>query len=633
LAETALHLQDLHKAYGERVLLGGAELAVQVGEKIGLIGDNGSGKSTLLHILAGRTEPDAGSLSVRRDARIALLEQVPALDEAATARQVLEELFVPVLDAIEAYERAAEALDPTAEALLEEIERLGGWDWEHRLRRAADEAGVEDLRATVATLSGGERRRLALARLDLQAPDLMLLDEPTNHLDADSVERLEDWLEASRATCVISTHDRYFLERVVDRIVELRDGRLRTYRGGYSDYLAARAREEALRERVRKRRLQLLQGELEWARRAPKARGGKSRARLDRIENEQAEVEQLRAAGGIGSVQFGAGPRLGKTVLELDGVTKAFGGEPPVVDGLSLKLVRGERWGIVGLNGCGKTTLLRLVAGTLEPDEGRIVRGVNTRHAYYEQHRTELCPTDSLRAALSPDGDWVFPGGHKVHVASWLTRFAFPSRMHDVAVANLSGGERNRLALARFMLSDANLLLLDEPTSELDLLTLRVFEEALAVFPGCVLVVTHDRFFLDKVATGVLGFGRTPGSAGNVAVCQGGYAQLRRLREAAALEARAAETERARAARATRTRPTKRGGLTYLEKEELAGMEARIESEEAAVAHLEEAYADPAVWQDGATLGLELQRKLDVARATVEGLYVRWEELAERAEE
>jgi len=462
------------------------------------------------------------------------------------------------------------------------------------------------------------------------APDLMLLDEPTNHLDAESVERLEEWLQASPATCVVATHDRYFLERVVDRIVELRDGRLRTYHGGYSDYLAARAEEEARRERVRKRRLQLLKGELEWARRAPKARGGKARARLDRIEDAHAEVEQMRSDDKMGSVRFGAGPRLGKTILELDGVTRGFDGAPAVVDRLSLKLARGERWGVVGDNGCGKTTLLRLVAGDLEPDRGRIKRGANTRPAHFEQHRTELHPANSLRDTLAPGGDWVFPGGRKVHVASWLTRFAFPSGVHDMAVANLSGGERNRLALARFMLSDANLLLLDEPTSELDLLTLRVFEDALVSFPGCVLVVTHDRYFLDKVATGVLGFSRLPGEEGNVVVCQGGYTQLRRLREAAEAEAHAAEAERARAERSARARPVRRSGLSHLEKEELAGMEARIEAEEAEVARLEEGYGDPALWQDGTERGLAVQRELEAARARVDGLYARWEELTER---
>ncbi len=658
MSDNLLSLSGVAKAFGERVILDDVTWGLDAGRRVGLIGDNGAGKSTLLKILAGREPADGGVVALRGGVRVAMLDQTPTFPEGATARSVLEGVFAPVQALVARYEEAAAALSPDAEGLLAEIERRDGWGWPVRVDRAVTALGLGELDRPVAPLSGGEKKRLALARLLLEDADLVLLDEPTNHLDTETVEWLETWVrEESKATFVIVTHDRYFLDAVVDTIVEVRGGALRTYRGGYTDYLAARAEEEALRGRTLKRRQQVLAAELEWARRSPKARTSKSRSRLKAVEERRREVEALGQVQARARIQFGAAPRLGKTILELHHVTKGFGGRPLVRD-LSLLLRRGERFGILGPNGAGKTTLLRLILGELEPDAGRIVLGANTRVAYFDQHRRALDPARTVRQTVTPDGgDWVFPGGgERVHVVSWLDRFAFPASTHGMRVGSLSGGEQNRLAIARFLLQPANLLLLDEPTNDLDILTLSLFEAALLEFEGCVLAVSHDRYFLDKVATGILAFEEAavvaararaglpsvPEAAeqdvGSVAVVMGDYTNYRRLHlervEAAKRAAREAQRGNA-ARRAPAGSPApRRAGLSYRERQELEGLEERVEAAEARVEALESQLAQPDVWAaDAGARGRALQAELDAARAEAEELVERWTELMEKAEE
>ncbi len=637
-----LSAKDVRKSFGQRVILDGVTLGLDAGAKLGLIGPNGAGKSTFLKILAGLESADGGAVAVRGDCGVAYLPQVPTFAAGATVRSVLSEPFAKLVETIRAYEQAATAMDERADRLLEDIERLGGWDWEHRLARAATEVGLEDLDAPVATMSGGQKKRVALARLILEGAGLVLLDEPTNHLDADTVEWLEGWLAATPAACILVTHDRYFLDTVVTRMAELRDGGLKIYEGSYTDFLEARAAEEELREQTRHRRAQIYKAELEWARRSPKARTTKSRSRLDRVDALADEVKGLERTDRTARIQFGDTQRLGKTILELRDVHKAFDPARPLIDGLDLTLTKGERVGIVGPNGTGKTTLLRLVRGELQPDRGTVRLGDNTKIGYFDQHRSTLDPAKTVRETVAPDGkDHVFPGGGKQqHVASWLSQFAFPPESHALPVAQLSGGERNRLALARFLLDDANLLLLDEPTNDLDILTLNVLEEALLGFEGCVLVVSHDRYFLDKIATGILAFEAGHGKDGQVTLVQGDYTTYRRLRlsqleadkEAAQRAQRAAEAQQKKAAAEAAKAPAAKKKLTYGEEKELAGIEPRIEAADAEVARLEAAVADPAVWADGPARGTALQAELETARAEAARLYARWEELLTRSE-
>ncbi|MFT7582233.1 MAG: ATP-binding cassette subfamily F protein uup, partial [Myxococcota bacterium] len=335
MSANVLSVTELRKAFGPRVILDGVTFGLDSGDTIGLIGDNGAGKSTFLKIIAGLEPADGGVVAQRNDVTLALLDQVPTLDPEKTIRQILEEPFGPAIAAVAKYEALATAMDPEAERWLAEVERLDGWDWMHRLERVASQCNVGELDVPAGQLSGGQQKRVALARLILLEPDIILFDEPTNHLDATTVEWLEQWIAKTSAACMVVTHDRYFLENVVTKMAEIRDGQLKVYEGSYSDYLLARAEEEAQADRVGHRRLQMLKSELDWARRSPKARTTKSKSRLQRVDALQDDVtsgQQLKAARGGASFEMGEGRRLGKTILEFVNVTKGFDGPPLIED-------------------------------------------------------------------------------------------------------------------------------------------------------------------------------------------------------------------------------------------------------------------------------------------------------------
>ncbi len=650
-----LNLKEASKAFGDRVILDSVTAGVDAGDTIGLIGENGAGKSTLLKIIAGLEELDQGDLIIRTELNVAYVAQEPELRAGATAREILTEPLADVIDAIARYERLAAACDPEADGALETIEALGGWEWEHRLERAALTTGVAELDAPVARLSGGERKRLALARMLLgkeradaqRRPTLVLLDEPTNHLDAATVEWLERWVAEQALAAIVVTHDRYFLDAAANRMLEVREGGLRAYQGGFTAYLEARAAQEEQSARTRRRRLGVLKSELEWAKRSPKARTSKSKARLAGVDALASEVKELQQRQDQAKFKFGNSPRLGKTILEMQGVSKRFSEDLPLIDGFNLILRRGDRIGIVGPNGSGKSTLLRLIAGLEEPDSGTVRLGANTKLAYFDQHRSVLDDHATVRDIVSPEGgDYVFVGGtEKLHVATWLDTFAFRRDVHRMPVGRLSGGERNRLAIARFLLEPANVLLLDEPTNDLDIYTLATLEQALVGFPGCVLAVSHDRYFLDKVATAVLAFERDlTERLAEITLVEGDYTTYRRLRlaeleqraEARANQRRAAGSASRQAGerRGTAVSPTGEPGkkLTWTENNEFEGLEPKIEVLELAIDQLETAVGAAEVWMGDGAEGRALTDALDLKRAELEALMGRWEELAERAE-
>lgn len=654
MSDNVLSLTHVSKSFGTRVLFHDVTFGVDAGDKVGLIGDNGTGKSTLMRIIAGLEPLDGGQRALRSGVRVSYLEQVPTLRPGATAADILREPFAELLNTMQAYETAAQNMDPRADALLDSIERMGGWDWEHRVTRAALELGIDDLGRHVDTMSGGYQKRVALARLALSTPDLILLDEPTNHLDAATVDWLEQWLTQTSATCLLVTHDRYFLERVVTRMAELREGVMRTYAGAYTHYLEARAQEEELQERHRHRRLQVLKTELAWARKSPPARSTKAKARLDRVVVAREEQERLRIKQETAEIAFHPAPRLGRTILELKDVSHGFGEDgPDLIANLDLLLRPGERYGIIGANGSGKTTLMRLITGDITPRSGTIVRGTNTQIAYFDQHRTDLDLEKSLRDNLVPKGgDHVFPGGENsqpVHVASWLARFAFRTEAHNMVAGKLSGGERNRLALAKFLLQKANVLLLDEPTNDLDILTLNILEEALLEFTGCIVVVSHDRYFLDKIATGIVAFEPDIGTPGQVTLIHGDFTTYCRLRlpevetlreEYVAKKLKTQTQQHARAKESSAQPSTnasgdktakKKSNLTYGEQKELSGMETLIARAEQDIATLEAELANPDLWVTDPAAGIALQNKITAARENVNSLYSRWEDLMTRA--
>lgn len=639
MADTLLSASHLRYAIAGRTLMNDVTLGIEAHSRIGLIGDNGAGKSTLLRLLAGALPPDGGTISRRNPCRIGVLQQVPDLPHG-TVLEALQEPFKKTIAAIE----ELQSTEPGAnyDGLLHTIESHGGWSWHNVMEQAAEKLGIFDFDRRCQDLSGGYRKRVALCRLLLGEPDVLFLDEPTNHLDTDTVLWLERFLAQSHLAAVVVTHDRYFLDQVATDMAELRGGTLRTYRGNYSDYLVARAEEEALESRTDARALRVLAHELDWASRSPQARTTKNRARLDRIEASRDAMASKTQGAKVDSLRFGDGPRLGKTILKLEGVTAAHAGHPPLFEPLTLEMSAQERWGIIGPNGSGKTSLLTLITGAKAPQAGSITRGKNTEIAYFDQHRTDLDPEALVETVLAPQGgDTVFFMGAPIHIRAWLQRFAFGPNAQRMQVKMLSGGERNRLALAKLMLTEANLLILDEPTNDLDLLTLNVLEDALLHYPGCAIVVSHDRYFLDKVATHTVTFVPHAQGSGRATLHwgTGGYtAQAERLQhltakitqdnKGAAAHAKGGGKTRATAgAVAPAASKTKR---SYKQNRELEGMDAAIEAAEARVRDLEQALLAPTVWQDnqGAD-GIRLTAELQASQSTVRDLYERWQELLE----
>ncbi len=653
----------LRKSYGTRTILDDVSLTIGSGERVGLIGGNGSGKSTLAQILAGLTEADAGDVTRRRDVRVALLDQVPDLPAGSSAADAVLAGLAPWRDAMARHTQASEALHAgsgdSEKLLLEQsaaaqaIERLGGWEREHEATGLLARLGITDATVLVDRLSGGERRRVALARLLVSAPDLAILDEPTNHLDVATIEWLERYLADSfRGALLLITHDRYFLDRLVDRTMEIEHGEVFSYDGGFEAYLAAHAERQAHAKRTENNRQRFIARELEWLRRQPKARGTKQKARVQRAEGALAEgpppVERTV------SMKI-SGTRGGKTVVEFRDLILEQGGTR-LIDGLTLALRQGERVGILGPNGCGKTTLLRAILGEHAPTAGEVVLGRAQQVAYLDQNRSGLDEHDTVRQSIAGDRRSVTIGDQTLDVSAYLERFLFDGHAAMQKVASLSGGERARVALARMLQQSASLVLLDEPTNDLDIATLGAVEEMLIDFGGTALIVTHDRWFLDRVATSILTFE----DDGQVLLYQGNYSTYLTLKAqaiaAAKHEASAAAGKEPGGAKGkskgkgkgqepstgkqSRTRAkTKTQGktqgprrLTYGERLELETLPAAIDTAEALVSTLCDRLGDPATYQSKSIDVAALQRELEAARGEAEALFGRWEELEARRE-
>lgn len=630
---TLLRAADVSLAYGSRTLFSGLTFTIEEGERVGLVGVNGSGKSTLMKVLAGALKPDAGELQLRRGAHVTYLPQEAELPEGATVASELRVANARLREALDRHaaisaqlktepETRHAALVEQLSAVSDQIERLGGWDTEHRAKTLLDRLGVKDWERPVAELSGGLRKRVAIARALLSAPDLFLLDEPTNHLDAETIEWLEDALDDSPAALLLVTHDRYFLDELVDRIVEIGPGgALTSYPGNYEAYLDQKlvAMEEAdIKQHKRER---WIAQEVAWLRKGVEARRTKSKARIERARKLLAERGFVRPK--VAELQLAQAPRGGDTLLEVRGVGKRYG-DREVLKDVSLIVQRGERIGFLGKNGAGKTTLLRILAGDLPPDAGERKAGANLRVAYYDQSREALDPEQTVYEAAAAE-DTVEMGGRRVALRDYLDDLLFPVPMQRQKVAALSGGERNRLLLARLFLQGANLLALDEPTNDLDLVTLNVLERLLLSFTGAVLLVTHDRYFLDKVATSVValeGDGRAVQYPGNFDT----YRRLKAQREAQ-LAAQAPARQPAEAPLAPEpARPKKPGKLSYKDQRELQGIEAAIEAAEREKAELEAALARPESYTQPEKMR-ELAAALEGATARVAQLYARWEAL------
>ena len=502
------------KAYGEKVILDDVTLSFLPGAKIGVVGPNGAGKSSVLRIMAGVEQPSNGEAYMTPGYSVGILDQEPKLDDTKTVLGNVEDGVAATMALMARFNQVSEELgspDADYDALLAEMGELqtqldhrGAWDLDAQLEQAMDALRCPPPDADVSVLSGGERRRVALCKLLLQQPDLLLLDEPTNHLDAESVLWLEQHLEKYPGTVVAVTHDRYFLENVAEWILEIDRGRTYPYEGNYTTYLEAKAArikvEGAKDQKLRKR----LEDELEWVRSNPKARQAKSKARLDRYEEMATEADKYKKLD-FDEIQIPPGPRLGNIVVETSGLTKGFD-ERLLMEDLSFSLPRNGIVGVIGPNGTGKTTLFKMLIGEELPDAGTIKIGETVTISYVDQNRSGLDPKKSLWEVVSDGLDYIKVGHVEMPSRAYVSAFGFKGPDQQKPTGVLSGGERNRLNLALTLKQGGNLLLLDEPTNDLDTETLGALEAALEDFPGCAVVISHDRFFLDRLATHILAF-------------------------------------------------------------------------------------------------------------------------------
>ena len=640
-------LTEVAKTYhAGKPLFSGVSLVVREEDRIGLIGPNGSGKSTLLAMLAGLETPDEGERVVRRGLRIGYLEQEPELAAQKSVRDVVREALAEhealahELEEVHAALGASELEPADMERLLRRQERLqqqldaaGGHDVEHRVESVIDGVGLQDPEALCGTLSGGERRRVALARLLLSAPDLLLLDEPTNHLDAFVVTWLEERLKAWKLPLVLVTHDRYLLDRVTNRIVEIDRGAAYAYDGGYGRYVELRAARLEREAREERSRLNLLRRETAWMRRGPLARTTKAKARIQRYE----DLVQAGAAPLPEELEMAipAGPRLGAKVVRLAGVAHGFD-ERLLFDGLDLELQPGMRLGLVGPNGAGKTTLLDILLKRREPQQGEVVHGETVRFSTIDQGRSDLDPEKSVVREVAGASDHVEVAGRRIHVAGFLDAFLFPGPKKEVLVRDLSGGERGRVLLAKLMLAGGNVLVLDEPTNDLDLATLRALEEALLAFEGASVVVSHDRWFLDRVATHILwfdGHGDVRLHTGELSALLETLAQERARQDEAAAAKRAKAKPAANEVRAKPKQDAAKKPLAPWEERELEELTETVEDLEGQIGELDVRLADPDLYASaaGADEAAQLRAKRDGLAEELAQASARWDALAERA--
>jgi len=625
---TILNATDVTVNYGDRTVLDQATLAIDGGQRIGLVGRNGSGKTTFLKILAGLQSPDTGTVTRRRDLVVSYLSQDFTLGPALDVRGNVRAGGKHVLDLIAEFE-ALPHDSKRHEELEHRIQTLEGWTLDQRIETALSHLNCPDGARRIESLSGGEKRRVALARAIVSRPDCLMLDEPTNHLDPESIEWVADFLENFSGTFIVVTHDRYFLDRVVGRIVELSDGRFWWHDGNYTDYLLDKAERQAADAVIEHKRQMFLKKELAWVRQGPRAQRSKQKDRFERYYETAAQdgpaVEEDM------ELVIPPPPQLGNRTVELANLGMDLGGRT-LFRGFNFAFENGKRVGVCGRNGLGKTTLLKIILGQLAPTAGTVKTGQLTKFNYVDQSRLQLNDEHTVLEEASDGTEFVIWGESKISVRSYLRRFLFADERILTQVKKISGGERSRLLLARILKNGGNFLILDEPTNDLDLPTLRVLEEALIAFPGVVCVVSHDRYFLNRVCTDILAFEgdeKIHHSAGDYDYYleKKQRASVTASRQSAAIISINKSAALSRVAATRATKPVKPRKLSFAEARELEGMEAKIHVVDAEIARIEGLFASPDFHRTHATQTSQLVADLAAAKENLAKLYARWAEL------
>jgi ATP-binding cassette subfamily F protein uup len=614
---TIINATNITVRFNERAVLDAATLAIDEGQRIGLVGRNGCGKTTFLKLLAGLQTPDSGDVTRRRDLLISYLAQDFTLDPALDVRANVRAGAKHVLDLIAEFE-ALPADSKHHEELEHRIQALDGWTVDARIEAALSHLNCPPGDRTITNLSGGEKRRVALARAIVSRPDFLILDEPTNHLDPESIEWVAEFLENFGGTFLVVTHDRYFLDRVVNRIVELCDGTFWWHDGNYTDYLLDKAERQAADAVVEHKRQMFLKKELDWVRTGPRAQRSKQKNRFERYYDEAAKdgptVEEDM------ELVIPPPPQLGNRTVEVTNLGMTLG-EKHLFSGFNFNFENGRRIGVCGRNGLGKTTLLKILIGQLQPTEGSIKIGPLTKFNYVDQARLQLNDERTVLDECSDGTEFVIWGESRISVRSYLKRFLFADDRITTQVRKLSGGERSRLLLAKILKAGGNFLILDEPTNDLDLPTLRVLEEALIAFPGVVCVVSHDRYFLNRVCTDILAFegdGKIHHSVGDY-----DYYVEKKQRQVDAAPRR----EEFKAATEAKPKAAKPRKLSFKEQRELEGMEPQIQAVDAEIQRIESLFASPDFHRTHGTQTNQLNAELEANKEKLNQLYARWEEL------
>ncbi len=633
---TYLSVEQLSKSYGLKPLFEGLTFGISRGDKTALVAPNGTGKSTLLRVIAGKENPDSGEIMVRNGIRIGFLEQEPQLDDQLTIRECISQGHSKTVAVIRRYEEASraqaarvtDATRQTYDEALAAMHAANAWDYEQRMQQILGKLNIHELDQAVASLSGGERKRVALAFVLLDDPDLLLLDEPTNHLDVDMIEWLENYLTKSTTTLLMVTHDRYFLDRICTHIIEIDQGKLYHHRGNYTWYLRKKAERQEIENVAAGKAGQLLKKELEWMRRSPKARTTKSKSRISAF-HETGEKAKKQTVGPELRLDISM-QRMGKKILALSDVSKRFG-DTVILDSFSYSFNRGERIGIIGKNGTGKSTFLDVLTGAVPADSGVIDKGSTIVYGYYKQQGIELDENMRVIDVIREIAEVItLADGRRISATQFLEHFMFTPKMQYTPIGKLSGGERRRVGLMMVLIKNPNFLILDEPTNDLDLDTLTRLEDLLQDFRGCLIVVSHDRFFMEKLVEHYFIFE----GGGAIRDFNGTYREYREILAKRETEEENVETKKKGGTGSpnvsTRKKTSKTTGLNYRERQELLRLERDIASLEAEKKGIEAELADGTLGYD------ELQEKSErygILGKLIDEKSERWFELAEREQQ